>query len=233
MNIVDIFRDVVESLTKTIEVNSVDVSGSSYTFNVDNTYWVRPSSQKSLATKVTIDAVEYDVESMVYNQSITVTSLIDLSDTSSLSIAAPVYINGTQLATQSSRRGKNSWTQCPFAWLVEPFVSNEQKDDLTIIKAQPDLTMLFLDNMNAQDWQTGDSYSNVITPMNELADAFYDRLKELRGTFGEVTNWRVVRWAKFGEEGRGGAVQSILNEKTSGVEVRFSIEILKNFNSCN
>lgn len=122
--------------------------------------------------------------------------------------------------------------QCPFVWLVEPFVATENKSPMSIIESEPDLTILFLDNANPQDWVTTDHYSNVIIPMNELADAFEAKLRATRSIFGRITSWRKVNHANFGSESTNGHIQSILNEKTSGVEVRFSVEIYKCLN-CN
>lgn len=231
-NIVDIFGDVVSALGKTVHVNSVSVNGSVYTFAVDRTYWVRPQSQKSAATKIIIDSVSYDVTSVVYNQSISVSSSTDLSSTTSFSINAPYYFNGTRIATNKKRRNANSFDQCPFVWIAEPFVTNENKDPLSIIAAEPSLQIFFLDNSNFDNWETSDKYSNVINPMDEISQAFYEKLRTTRATFGKVTSWRAVRHATFGKEAENGPVSSIFNEKLSGVEVNFSVEILKDLRSC-
>ncbi len=231
-NIVDIIGDAVEDLGKTIEVNSVVKVGNVYTFAVNKTYWARPNSQDSLATKVTIGAVDYDITEVEYNESISVTTTDNLLNTTSFDIAAPLYVNGTQLATQQQRSGNNSNVQCPFVWLVEPFVTNESRDVMSMVAAEPDLTLLFLDNMNHADWTTADHYANVIQPMDEIVEAFYEKLRTTRSIFGKVTSWRVIRHAIFGEYENKGHIKSIINEKTSGVEVRFSVEILKSL-SCN
>ena len=232
--IVDLFKSVIEALTQTISINSVDVSGNTYKFNVSKTYWARPSIlNKSRATKVTIDSVVYDIESVVYNTSISVTTTDDLSNAESLTIAAPIYINGTYNAVNDTRSKANkTYDNCPFVWLVEPFVADERKDRLSIIQSQPDLTLLFLDNANSRDWTTDDHYSNVIQPMDELVEAFYQKILKTRASFGRISNWRVVRHAKFGKQSDFSHINSIINENTSGIEVRLTIEILKNL-SCN
>ena len=122
--------------------------------------------------------------------------------------------------------------QCPFVWLVEPFVSNENKDKLSIVAAEPEISMLFLDNMNDADWTTSDHYQKVILPMDEIVNAFYNKIKNTRSVFGRVTSWRVIRHAVFGKQAENGHISSIINEKTSGVEVRFSVEILKQQTTC-
>ncbi len=230
-NIVDIFSDVVSAMARDIDVESVSQVGNVYTFNVNKTLWTRPKSQQSLATKVTIGSTQYDVDAVVYNTSITVTSTDDLSETTTLSIAAPYYINGTQYSTQKKRTNKNSFTICPFVWLVEPFTAIENEDRLSAIASEPDLVVLFLDNINNNDWETPDRYSKVVQPMDELVDAFFEEIQNMRSTFGKVTNKRVVRHAIFGREGEAGKIHQILNEKTGGVEVRFSVRIFKQY--CN
>jgi hypothetical protein len=65
-NIVDLIGDAIEGLTTTIPIDSVtDNADGTYTILVSKTKWIRPKSQKSLATKVTINSIEYDVDSMV------------------------------------------------------------------------------------------------------------------------------------------------------------------------
>jgi hypothetical protein len=146
-----------------------------------------------------------------------------------LSVAAPVYINGTQLAVNHKRKAAQfSWLQCPFTWLVEPFISNETADRMKIVEALPDLTILFLDNQNSNDWTTEQHYEKVITPMRELAEAFQQKLRDTWAVFGKITRWQTIIHVKFGKEAEYGHISSIIDEKTSGVEVRFSVEILKN-----
>lgn len=228
-NIVDIFREAIEGLGATIAINSVNGNGNgTFTLMVSETKWIRPKSQKSLATKVAISAVEYDVDSMVYNTSVTVSSAVDLSAAQSFTIAAPVYLNGTQLAVQKER-GEEQFAanQNPFVWLVEPFVTNENRERMSIVASEPDITLLFLDNQNPEDWTTADHYSKVILAMDELIEAFYLKLKSMRATFGKITKWNVIRHADFGEYGKQGHYQRIINENTSGTELQLSIEIFK------
>ena len=231
-NLVDIFGEVVAGLGKLVHVNSVSVSGNVYTFSVDYTYWLRPKTQKSLATKIIIDSVSYDIDSVVYNQSVTVISSTDLTNTSSFTINAPVYYNGTKIATNKRRKGQNSFNICPFVWIVEPFVTNENKDRLSIIAAEPNIQIFFLDNRKFDNWITSDAYSNVILQMDELAQAFYEKMRNTRSVFGKITNWRVVRHAIFGKDADNGKVSSIFDETLAGVEVNFSVEILKELISC-
>lgn len=232
-NIVDIFRTAIEDLGQTISVDSVvDNGNGTWTLFVQNTKWLRPyADNMSRSTKVTISAVDYNITSLVYNTSITLTTATDLSSVTSLIIQAPIYINGTQLAV-SKERGNvlQKWTEYPFVWLVEPFLADENKDKRSIIASSPDLTLLFLDGDNATDWSTNDRYTKVIKPMDELVEALYQKILTTRATFGKVTSWKVIRHAKFGKQAENGHIHSIIDENTSGVELRFSVDILKKCN---
>jgi len=232
-NIVDIFRTAIEDLGQTISVDSVvDNGNGTWTLNVQNTKWLRPyANNQSRSTKVTINSVDYDITEVVYNTSITLTTATDLSSVTSFSIQAPVYINGTQLAVGKERGNSQfKWTQYPFVWLVEPFIADESKDRRSIIASSPDLTLLFLDSDNKTDWTTADRYSRVIKPMDELVEALYQKILTTRSTFGKVTSWKVIRHAKFGKQSENGHIHSIIDENTSGVELRFSVDILKKCN---
>ena len=232
-NIVDLFRTAIEDLGQTIPINLVVNNGNgTWTLNVNNTKWLRPYSMNmSRSTSVTINSISYPITSLVYNTSITLTTATNLSSFTSLTIQAPIYINGTQLMVAKDRGNiAQKWTEYPFVWLVEPFIADESKDKRSIIASTPDLTMLFLDGDNANDWSTSDRYSNVINPMDEIVEAFYQKLITTRATFGKVKSWKVIRHAKFGKQAENGHIHSIIDEKTSGVELRFSIEILKKCN---
>jgi hypothetical protein len=232
-NIVDLFRTAIEDLGQTIPINSVvDNLDGTWTLNVSKTKWLRPyANNMSRSTSVTINSVAYPITELVYDASITLTTNTDLSSFTSLTIQAPIYINGTQLMVAKDRGNVlQKWTEYPFVWLVEPFIADESKDKRSIIASTPDLTMLFLDGDNANDWSTSDRYSNVINPMDEIVEAFYQKLITTRATFGRVTSWKVIRHAKFGKQAENGHIHSIIDEKTSGVELRFSVEILKKCN---
>ena len=234
-NIVDIFRDVVSGLATTLEFDSItDNADGTFTIGLCNTKWIRPKSTKSLATVVTIDSVEYDVDSVVRNVSITVTSAVDLTAFTELSIAAPYYLNGTQLAVNKKRKGEQfSWNKFPFIWLQEPFVAVESEDRLSIIASQPELVIYILDEDNPQDMTTEDRYSDIIPMLEEIKEAFFEKIRTTRATFGRVTNKRVVRRIPFGKEAENGSIHSIIDEKSTGLDIRFTVEILKDLQCTN
>lgn len=231
-DIVDIFRTLVASLGQTVEIKSQSKVGNTYTFLVDYTYWLRPKSEKSIATQITIGSTAYNVDSLVKNTSVTVTTTDDLSAATSFTVAAPYFFNGTKIATNKKRRNKNSWEMCPFIWIAEPFVTNETKDRMSIVEAEPNLTVFFLDNSRADDWDTTQVYSNVIDPLVSLVDEFYNKIRKTRSEFKDVTGWRVVKHAVFGKESDNGAISSIFNDKLAGIEVNFSVQILKTLRTC-
>lgn len=235
-NVVDIFRDLVAGLATTISVNEVVNNGNgTFTFEVDSTKWLRASDSPTTAAlnqKVTIGVTDYPILSMVKDTSITVTG-VGLGNTATMGVAAPFYLNGTQLATNTKRKKLQfAWQQMPFVWLVEPFPANEDQDEMSIIASQPELTFVFLDNAKSGDWDTRQHYDNILTYLNELVEAFKAKMKVTRSTIGQVTNFVATRRAKWGEPGVAGAISSIIDEKTSGIEVRCTVEIYKEMTTC-
>jgi hypothetical protein len=230
-NIVDIYRDVIASLATSITVTDVtDNGGGTWTLEMDDTKWLRPSPQKSLVTVVDISGTDYIIESMVRDQSITIRTTDDLSAVESVGVAAPVYVNGTELAVNQERKAEQfAWNQTPFVWLVEPFVAPENVDRMKVVATTPDLVMLFLDNQNLTDWSTADHYEKVINPMREIIEAFQSKILSMayRPTFQRILNWRTINHVKFGREFKEGHKHTIIDEATSGIEVRFTVEILK------
>lgn len=241
--IVNTFKDIVEGLNDEIKITSKEtVLDGKCKINLLCTKWVRDSLEGGLNSKVEIGGIIYEVVEVGYNSFIRVKTT-SLPSGNTVKIAAPLYINATMLAANHERENilksdgslaKDSYDKLPFVWLLEPFTSIEDKNRLSIIDSTNELVFLFLDGRN-KDWLTNQNYSNVITPLDDLVDSFYYAIKNKRDVFGKVTNFRKIRHAKFGEAFKQGSLQSILNENLGGIEVRLSVEILKNLNckNCN
>ena len=232
---VDIIGDVVESMEMTGNISAkTDNADGTFTLSVDNTYWVRPAVQGSPITTIEIGGTDYQVKSVVYCQSITIQA--DAEPTGdTFTLAAPKYFHGTPKAI-GNERNKAQFTKdkCPAIWLAEPYRDNEVIEPRSAIAKRPDVVIFFLDQANYADWKTTEHYSNVITPMEAMKIEFFKKLNHMKNVFDydRITS-TVIRHAKFGAEGSGGHVQSIFDEKLSGIEVRMNLPIWKDLRCTN
>lgn len=241
-DVINIFENVVNSLNNEITINSIgDVTDGKSTLSVSCLKWLRAAS--GLNSQVDISGVVYEVVEIVDSQTIKIkTNIKPIGKV--LKITRPLFLNATMLAANIERGqiidnmgklAKDSWQKLPFIWLLEPFNTNENKDVRAMVESSPDVVFLFLDGANTNEWNTKQHYSNVINPIDSLVDAFVDYIVSNKKDFGSITNFRKVRHANFGEQFKQGHLQSILNEKLSGIEVRFSVEVRKDLKckNCN
>lgn len=241
-DIISLFENVVNSLNNEIAINSIgDVTDGKSAISVSCLKWLRAAS--GLNSQVDISGVVYEVVEIVDIQTIKVkTNIKPIGKV--LKITRPLFLNATMLKALSERESildntgklrKDSWQKLPFIWLLEPFNTNEDKDIRAMVESSPDVVFLFLDGASPNDWSTKQHYSNVINPIDSLVDAFVNYIVSNKKDFGSISNFRKVRHANFGEQFKQGHLQSILNEKLSGIEVRFSVEVRKDLkcNNCN
>ena len=241
-DIIGLFENVVSTLNNEVKITSIGgVYNGLSEIKLCSTKWIRANN--GLNSKVDIGGIIYDVAEVIDSQTIKVKATTN-PDGLILKITRPLFLNATMLAANVEREqiidnlgklAKDSWQKLPFIWLLEPFSSTENYLPTAMVESTPDVVFLFLDGTNVIDWNTKQQYSNVINPLESLVDAFIECIINNKKDFGKITNFRKVRHAKFGEQFKQGHLQSILNEKLSGIELRFSVEVRKELicKNCN
>jgi len=163
--------DVVKSLVSLLEFtyiidNIIDNGDGTYTLESCNTYHLHEF------LIITIDALEYTIQSTVYNESITITGN-PLPTATSFDIPAPFYFHGTVIKTNLELINLDQFDKMPMVYLLEVLEDDFLHRD-EIIDRNSDLRLFFLTSANFTEWKTGDHYKNAIEPMRSLAYNFID-----------------------------------------------------------
>ena len=112
----------------------------------------------------------------------------------------------------------------PFIWLLEPYDTNQLEAD-TALDASFNARLFFMDWANLPEWTNDDHDDYAIKPMENLAEAFMDVIKEDYNYVTPPTPKRVIR-PRFGVvRPDKGSDAMLISEDLSGVELTPTIEI--------
>lgn len=217
---VDILQDFIDTINLSGAVVSFSDDGINTTIEVGKTYHVRPKMQ------IEIDSVNYEVLSVVNNQSIEVIGLVPTP--ASYTVPSPFYFHGTPILTDASLRGKNHADKVPMIYLYEILKERDLPIDQRV-RRESDLRLFFLDDADFDNWETDDHYSKRLLGLNNLVDAFRDAVRAdtkrfylFETTFNRINH---VNWGKF-TDNRGHEI-AIFDDDLTGVELSFTIPIKK------
>jgi hypothetical protein len=83
----------------------------------------------------------------------------------------------------------------------------------------------------ADDWTKEHREKNVI-PLINLADEIVKSINKNQLYFNRLIDFDVKDFARFGTEDTTGIIKNIIDAKLSGVEMRFSLDVLKQNCKC-
>ena len=105
-------QETISKLTRTVTIDLItDLGDGIYQLDSCCTYWLRPCKT------ITIDSVDYKIQSFVQNESLTVKGDI-LPTASSFTITPPFYKHGTPMATNSELFQVDADIELPLVWLL-------------------------------------------------------------------------------------------------------------------
>jgi len=224
VNPINILKQVLESVTLTVTIDSVDALGSgSYKLNTKETYYLRTLKQ------VTIDGVDYQVTDFSINEFITVKALSgDVPVTaSSFTIDQPLFVwgNPKMVSAELVKRTQNGTAIWPYLWAVE--ISNTQRnlDPAAAVTHTPSFNLFLLDSSNKEDWTISQHYDNAVYTLNNYIDSFISLLKSRRDLFDtDSISFTVTNHVNFGDyivdEGMN---ELILNDQITGIQLEIDI----------
>ena len=222
--------DVVKSLVSLLEFtyiidNIIDNGDGTYTLESCNTYHLHEF------LIITIDALEYTIQSTVYNESITITGN-PLPTATSFDIPAPFYFHGTVIKTNLELINLDQFDKMPMVYLLEVLEDDFLHRD-EIIDRNSDLRLFFLTSANFTEWKTGDHYKNAIEPMRSLAYNFIDAVDSSK-IIDTFAIYSMINRANFGVYVTDKGNESrIFNDNMSGVELRIPLPIKKDLTCIN
>ena len=148
-----------------------------------------------------------------------------------LKLEKPYYLRGTARAVnfEWNKLSEIEGFKLPLVWLVNPTPEKFFTDPP--IERNSDLRILLLCYANfADDWTKEHREKNVIPLMN-LADEIVKAVNLNQLYFNRVLDYDTKDFAKFGTEDNSGIIKNIIDANLSGVELRISLEVLKQ--NCN
>jgi len=147
-----------------------------------------------------------------------------------ISLPAPYWITGTQLATNRewTIKGPNLSAKLPLVWLLEVLRMRKYGMESTY-DFDADIRMFFLDETNVVQYYTEDHRELVMYPMEKLCAEFL-KLVENDARFVRYTDYELITFSRFGTERSDGMFANILDANLSGVEMR--IRLVKYKENC-
>lgn len=219
---VDIMEDFINTLDLSGKVLSFSVDATNTTIVVEKTYHAR---KKML---INIDSTDFEVVSVVNNQSIEVVGVIVAP--LNYTVPNPFYFHGTPILTNTHISGAKEDQKVPMIYLFEILKEKDIKEDSRIVR-ESDLRLFFLDSADFEDWSTDDHYSKRLLGLNNLVDEFIEAARNFSCCFylfeTDITRINHVNWGVW--RNNAGHEQRIFDDDLTGVEVSFTLP-LKNCN---
>jgi len=223
---VDVVGELVANIDTTVKINEIiDNLDGTFTIFTCNTKYLKP------LIKFTVNGEEYEViddagrefvpnrQFSVYGNTIITESVIQLEPMK--------YFHGTVIATSAELDKKQFDTdKFPMVYLLEVINDNFNNLPQDKIDRVSDFRLFFLTNTDEENWLTADHYRLAIKPMRNMLYQFINELNN-NENIEEFSNFTAINHAKFGVYSTDkGHTRRILNDKTSGVEVRLNLPIV-------
>lgn len=218
MIVVDEIETFINGLDLSSAITAASV-GAETTITVGNVYHARTGLSCLIdGDSFKILQVDYDANTVKVEGAPATTKVF--------SMPVPFYFHGTPYATNAHISRLKDSQKVPMIYLLEIIREELQAED-SGIETIADLRFFFLDVANFQDWDTDQHYSNVIRPMRNLMDAFVAQAR-ISPLFAELPALDVVTHVKFGVyQSNKGHLNSLFNERLSGVELRGNFPFYK------
>lgn len=223
---VDILGDLVGMIDTTVCVSSVtDNLDNTYTITSCDTAYLKPCS-KFIHEGVEYTVVENEDGDFIPNETFIISgSSVPYGD---FILPSMKYEHGTVRATTAEMDKKMLDTdKFPMVYLLEIIADRHNNLDRDRIDRNSDLRIFLLTNTDEENWFTSHHYKYAIIPMRNMLYRFIDLLN-CNENIGEFDSYTAINHAIFGVYTSDvGHTKRVLNEKTSGVELRVNLPIVK------
>lgn len=174
---------------------------------------------------VTINAIDYTVASVVFNESFTINNLITPSIGDLFIIHPLFYFHGTPIATNNLLCEAGDIKKVPMVYLYEMLRETELNID-SAIQREADLRLFFLDNADFESWETTDHYTKRLKGLNSLIDSFINQIREYKSFYMFETDFTRINYTKWGNfRDLKGYSSNIFDAELTGVELAFTLNI--------
>ncbi len=223
---VDVVGSLVAAIDTSVNINEiVDNGDNSYTIFTCNTKYIKPCIKFDVLG-VTYNVIDTEGKEFVPNRQFTVQGSSIITETV-INLPPMNYFYGTVIATSAELdKKKFDDDKFPMVYLLEVINDNFNNLPQDKIDRVSDFRIFFLTNTDEKNWLTADHYRLAIKPMRNMLYQFIDELND-NPNIEEFSNFTAINHAKFGVYSTDkGHTRRILNDKTSGVEVRLNLPIV-------
>lgn len=144
----------------------------------------------------------------------------------------PYYFKGTPMAVNMEWKKFSSYegVKLPLIWLLQP--TNEVFRERNTVERVSDIKFFLLCGADFTNDFTDDFRRKNVQPLFELAKCITESVNRNSMYFNKLVDHRTRDFSKFGTEEKTGIVKSIIDSNLSGVELTFSLEVLKKNCKC-
>lgn len=225
---VKIIREIIESLSFTIKVNSIDtLGGGQYKINTCNTYHLTNGLTLSLGGN------DYKVIEISVNSYILIEEILSGTGVpviTEINIDAPKFEHGKAIDVNAEviSRTDSDTSVFPLGYLYEPFDENDTGGVVSAVDKEASVRIFFLAQTNWSVWNTDEHFESVIYAMENLAKEFVSAASNNKN-IGIIENKRMYPHRDFGvrknrETGEG---ENMFDIWCSGIELNIDLPILK------
>ncbi len=216
-NIIPVLESLVSQMTPVIDITDNVASGTNWKLSSCRTYWV------TKGMTLTIGGLPFKVVDFVQNESVTVSGAAQPVGTS-YQLAAPKFRHGSHRKVENERsRIKDQ--KGPFVYFPKPKVTEDNDRDSDIAYLA-EIRPIFLTSFNKRRDQIKLQQTEIMEPMNAMADLFVFLINDQVSKFNEPLSIPREEWMNFGDPTTWGNDAFIFDQPISGVELRFTLEIL-------
>lgn len=216
-NVINAIDSIVGLMTPTVTITSNTVSGSNWELTMCRTYWMTPGMT------ISIGGADFKIISFVLNTSIIVSGTAQPSG-STFTLSAPEFWHGYRRKVNAERNKQLSVKE-PFVYLPVPTVREDNSYD-TDIAYFGSIRPIFLMGYDQKLDTIGLQQTNVIDPLNEMADYFIEIIEDNGGLYNTPEDISRKEWMNFGNETVWGNDSAIFDQPLSGIEMDFTLEVL-------
>jgi hypothetical protein len=228
IDVPNLFKSIVESLSPTIKINSITNSSGVYTVITCDTIHI------NVGRKLVVNGVSATVISFVKNTSFTFSFDATAPDTvNEIKIAPFNFFYGTQKMTKEELDYAPNNQKIPFVWFYSVYDEKQERDEFKLLGQSASVRLFVLDNCNYTDWLSMEHHNEVIVPLSSYVEELLTSIEShLYTMYNGVKSVDIRKHANWGVFVQKGHIEKIFSDDLSGIEVSFDVDF-KKLKNCN
>lgn len=223
-SIISLISALVASMTPVVNITANVADGDNWKLSMCNTFWI------NTGTTLTIDGNSYEVVSFLRNDHIIVSGSPQPAVTW-FQLDAPAFWYGSRRKVDGERTALADMS-VPMVYLPPLETTHPSGDNTSDIAYTAPIRPIFLNQYDVPKDEIGLQQTELIDPLNAMADFFIGLINADWDTFDETEEFIKKDWPNFGDPNVWGNDELIFNQPLSGVEVRATLNVFPSY-ECN